>query len=306
MDKKRGCLWAVGAAVVVFILLGVGATLVDDGEVEQVEAPVSVEVDVQAVLDALEAARDSGVDDDAPDLAQAAVDAAVAVYEGLPGDVRGSDEWTRAVFGVTLTRRAQEAGAEAYVDRGVAHYEFLASKGGNSREACTSAETAAATEAKAGILYDVALAVWRGERAEASEHTIGTLFTASNPNRQDCAELEPLTFDASGSTLEPDLSFDDAESAAGYFLGTCSRRISQVTPVVEQRQCFDFGAAAFDFFRSWIEEADVTWIMADPELRGRMERTAEDLEGRLERTLDTLGWLGAAGEPRFEEKVLGR
>ena len=97
MDKKRGCLWVAGAAVGAIILLVAVMTVVNFDEYETTATSVSTGADVQAVLDALEAAR---LRLDADDGA-AALEAAAAVWSGLP---EGEAAWVRAGYAVAATR----------------------------------------------------------------------------------------------------------------------------------------------------------------------------------------------------------
>lgn len=296
MDKKRGCLWAVGAAVGGFLLLAVLLTLVNGGEHETANAPVSTNAETQAVIDALKAARRLDADDGA---------AALETVEAAWADLSENEAaWVRAGYAVAATRIAVEAGERARAASAVASDMFRASPT-MTRELCIAGEEANFAEAKARVLFDLAAAAWSGEPVEVTDLTTITARSIHGYDLARCYEMEPLELGPGGSSDEPDLSFEDAVNGAGFFLGTCARRVSALMPPVEQQTCFTVGSRAFRFLRSWIPNADVAWRNAPPDRRTRMEAQADDLEQRLRSTLDTLGWMQGV-EPRFEPRTLGR
>ena len=87
------------------------------------------------------------------------------------------------------------------------------------------------------------------------------------------------------------MTYDFAAENATYFTGRCGPRISQLTPLVEQRRCFSTGEKSYRFFSSWVPQADKEWIDASEERKSRLEQAAETYMRNVTETLDTLHWL---------------
>lgn len=316
---KKGCLWIGGVAAGGFILLGVISAIINP-DAESRRAAIEAEraglnddeptVDLdrrgsilestypQTPIAALHEARrrlTGARSGEYPEWRDKALDAAWAMFETSTAS-EDDDAWANAWIAFTLTKEADTLGRLAREADEKYSYEFEASLGKGSREACLAANAALDRVADASILYDAAIAAWQNNSVEMSDTTAFRVNLAEQDH--DCYELEPLNLGPGGSPLEPAMTYRFAGENATYFTARCGPRVSPIMPVLEQERCFSTGEKAFRFFKSWVPRADSEWVNGSADRRAQLERAAETYRKNVTATLETLGWM-RGGTPSF-------